>query len=562
MSIFTSLFGFGGSPSSPLCGSSLYGFDGITLTNLGVTDRSWLTDISVSGGSTFTGDLSATKIIGSTIIGATIGVSGAIVGSTIGSTLSIIFSNAEKIDLMRSVEIVNNFATKRILTSGINLLTIPSDSNISSITVKLWGAGGNAGVSGGTGGGGGAVITTVTATAGDVYAILIGSSGSTFLAGAPGGTYTGITGATGGSASALFKIVGGTYQTLAIASGGGGGGSRSGGGSGGGGGVAGVDGGAVGSAGKAGSNGVKGGGGLKDVLGAGDGNTGENYTGNVSALNFSTLNSSSTDGGGGSGGFPTSGSNSAGGGGGGGYGGGGGGAGDNTQGAGGGGGGGNYVASGTTFTGSGQTPGNSSDSDFGGVSNYAQGGAASGGLGKPGYGVIIFNYVSSGQSNMYTKINNLVGTKDIVPQYSNSYNIGSTASPYNTIFANTLYLGSTLTFYEEYSHSTNITGAISATGKTIKITRNGRLVTALIPSTFATATTASTISLSSLLPTTFRPANNTVFTVRVRNNGTAASSLVIVQTNGDLVFYANIGGSNFAGTGSTGFDETALTWSI
>jgi hypothetical protein len=254
-------------------------------------------------------------------------------------------------------------------------------TGITSLTVKAWGGGGGGGNgtsstgSGGNGGGGGFTQSTLTVTPGESLTYNVGSGGTS--------TSTVSNAGNGGGFSALLRS--GTY--LVQAGGGGGGGGAYGTGNAG---VGGAGGGTSGIAGTAGTGGL-GGAGTTTTGGAGGGAGTSGVAGNSGATNLggngggfitncttavTTLGGNGGTGGGGGGGAVAT-CYSGGGGGGGSFGGGGGGsAGATTNRTGGGGGGGSDLVTGTGTTqtaGSGQTPGNNSDSYWNGAGTGGNG---------------------------------------------------------------------------------------------------------------------------------------------------------------------------------------------
>ena len=263
-------------------------------------------------------------------------------------------------------------------TSGTNWI-VPA--GVTSITVKAWGGGGAGGggaspYSGGAGGGGGFARATLSVTPGDTLSVRVGGGGA---GGGAGWNYEGGGGGGGGGYSGVFR----SGTRLLVAGGGGGGG--------GGAGPAGdpVDndyglaGGAGGGNAGVGNFGPYGGGGTQSAGGASGGGS---ATAGVANTGGNGGNSGSGGGSQGLGGTNGGGNGAAGstnpsiywgggGGGGGGYYGGGGGYFTIGVGAGGGGGGSAYYSIGTettTTTGSGITPGNSTDADYARIRWYGR----------------------------------------------------------------------------------------------------------------------------------------------------------------------------------------------
>lgn len=287
-------------------------------------------------------------------------------------------------------------------TVGDDTFTVPDD--ITSITVKAWGGGGGGGgggrgSSGGGGGGGGFAKTTLTVTPGETLDVTVGGAGG----GGNGSSNNGGVGGGGGGYSRLAR----SGTSLLVASGGAGGGgggynSGSNGGDGGaGGGSTGIDGGT--SSGDGGGGGTQSSGGSGGAGGRNNGANGGSLSGGDGADGRSGQGSDGGASNGGSGGGGNGGdvvtSRYAGGGGGGAgyYGGGGGGGSDSRDGAGGGGGGAGYTSgSGSVNTaGSGQTPGNSSDSDRGNAGNGGNNGGSRGDGSSGSSGLLVITWTGS-----------------------------------------------------------------------------------------------------------------------------------------------------------------------
>lgn len=292
-------------------------------------------------------------------------------------------------------------ATTVYTTSGTDTFTVPA--GVSEIVVKAWGAGGAGGAggsasTGGEGGGAGFASSTIAVTALEVLTIHVGGTGT-------GGLYAGSNSGGGGGGGGRSEISR-TGTSLVIASGGGGGGggdnsSAVEGGDGGvGGGSTGGNGAASGNAGGgiAGSQVAGGAGGTGGANAGGDGglqaggdgaNGGSGGDGTGGGAAGGTTN-------GGDAGIGNAGGYGGGGGGGSGYYGGGGGSSSQAGNAGGGGGGGGSSYASSTVSGSGQTAGNTSDSDYAGSAGQGGNGGSttnSGNAGNNGRIVIIYTAV-------------------------------------------------------------------------------------------------------------------------------------------------------------------------
>lgn len=294
-------------------------------------------------------------------------------------------------------------------------------AGVNYVTIKMWGGGGSGGNgsgssgTGGAGGGGGYAKAVIAVTPGENLTVVIGSGG------ADRGTSSSA-GGNGGGFSAILRS--GTYLVQAGGGGGGGGAlgnsSNDGGAGGAGGGVSGANG-TVGE--NSGSGGGFGGGttltgtpsdggtgGTGGTAGAsGVANGGGNGGGSDAATCNDAMEAADTGGNGGfgaggAGGNDTSSCTNGGGGGGGRFGGGGGGSINNgNRGAGGGGGGSSYInpsglVSGTDVqtAGSGTAPGNSGDSDRGGLGDGGTGGTSTSGGNGGDNGIVIISYSTAG----------------------------------------------------------------------------------------------------------------------------------------------------------------------
>lgn len=298
--------------------------------------------------------------------------------------------------------------------SGTGGYVVPA--GVTSVTVKVWGAGGGggAGVSssgvGGAGGGGGYAKSVLTVTPGETLTVVVGSGGTKAGGNRRGGD--------GGGYSAVLRS--GTYLLQAGGGGGGGGAEGTSSGDGGAGGAGGGANGVNGTVGEAsggggGARGTNGGGGAGGTAGlngaagaAGIANAGGDGGGSTGTCNASVAGNTGGAGGfggGGAGGDDTSSCEGGGGGGGGRYGGGGGGSvNSNNRGAGGGGGG-SSLATGTSqveTAGSGTTPGNNGDTDRGSAGDGGTGGTNSGNAASGNSGKVVISYTSGSTTTLDT----------------------------------------------------------------------------------------------------------------------------------------------------------------
>ncbi len=318
------------------------------------------------------------------------------------------------------------FTGQTYTTQGADIFVVPT--GVTSLTVKLWGAGGGGGGGGtnqpgGAGGGGGFIQSTISVTPGETLNMYVGGGGGGGSFSNGGNDAGG--GGGGGGYSSIFRSS--TALTL-VAGGAGGGGGRNalaGGSGGAGGGTAGIAGTSVGAGG--GGAGTPTTGGTGGTGGNNPGTAGASLTGGAGADGRSAAGADGGEANGGlasagSGGTPNINTTRAGGGGGGaGYFGGGGGAGstsNNAQAGGGGGGGSSYTITGSTgvsnTAGSGAIPGNSSDASRNGAGGGGTGGAAlgTGIVGSDGIVIITYGSVSSVSASVsWAKFN--TSTKEI-----------------------------------------------------------------------------------------------------------------------------------------------------
>lgn len=344
-----------------------------------------------------------------------------------------------------------SFAGQTYTTQGTDTYVVPA--GVTSLTLKMWGAGGGGGGGGnsqpgGAGGGGGFTTSTISVTPGETLTVYVGGGGA-------GGVFnSGGNDAGGGGGGGGFTSVYRSSTALAIAAGGGGGGGGrqaiAGGAGGAGGGTTGIAGANV-----ATNNGGGGGGGTPTVggaagaaiTGANQGTAGGSLTG---GLGGDGRNGAGADGsgaiggltGGGAGGIANVTNTRAGGGGGGSgfYGGGGGTATTSvTSAAGGGGGGGSsYTIPGSTgvsnTAGSGTAPGNAGDASRNGAADGGAGGAALGNGTTGDNGLAIITYGTGtvvNQTINWAQFNQTTGTIDSANPGNGACSGWCTSSLYN-----------------------------------------------------------------------------------------------------------------------------------
>ena len=123
-----------------------------------------------------------------------------------------------------------------------------------------------------------------------------------------------------------------------------------------------------------------------------------------------------------------------------------------------------------------------------------------------------------------------------------------------------------LNYYEEATENVTWTGAFGVNQSgTIRFTRIGRQVNALLSQAIANASSATTISLLANIPARFRPNIDVVFMASVRDNGVDQLGIMKFFNAGNIIFYANATYGNFTGLsagGTSGFYATTGTYSI
>lgn len=299
-------------------------------------------------------------------------------------------------------------------TAGSFTYTVPA--GVTSLTVKVWGAGGGGGTganstgTGGAGGGGGYAKSVLTVTPGANLTLTVGSGGT-------GGSGAAVGGNGGGYSSVQ------SGSTFLLQAGGGGGGGAAQGSSSGNGGAGGAGGGATAVPGSSGGNsGAGGGGGAGTASGGGAGGTagtsgaagvrGIANAGGDAGASTGTCNASVSGtggaggyGAGGKGGNDTTSCGAGGGGGSGRYGGGGGGSVNRSNRGGGGGGGGSSLATGASqvqTAGSGANPGNNTDTDWNNAGTGGGGTTANTSATSGSDGGIVVSYTAGSSSILST----------------------------------------------------------------------------------------------------------------------------------------------------------------
>lgn len=122
-------------------------------------------------------------------------------------------------------------STDIAVTAYTSNTTLIIPAGTTSMTVKLWGAGGHSGVStgfvpGGNGGGGGYATSTLAVSPGETYEISIGAPGGGGAGGLGEPGFRTDHGGSGGGMTMVHQFTGGQYHVVAVAAGGGGGNGR------------------------------------------------------------------------------------------------------------------------------------------------------------------------------------------------------------------------------------------------------------------------------------------------------------------------------------------------
>lgn len=123
---------------------------------------------------------------------------------------------------------------------------------------------------------------------------------------------------------------------------------------------------------------------------------------------------------------------------------------------------------------------------------------------------------------------------------------------------------SKLNYYEEHSASYSFGGIWSSNqSATVSIVRIGKIVNMLIPQILATANTASYIDAGTTpIPTQFMPSSSINFVVHVYDNLTKKVGTLTVASDGTILIYAGVAGTNFAGAGSSGVYPISVSWQV
>lgn len=169
--------------------------------------------------------------------------------------------------------------------------------------------------------------------------------------------------------------------------------------------------------------------------------------------------------------------------------------------------------------------------------------------------VNIFNITGAG----------VVTTKNNTLDNAGAANVGALNCRTSITLPTTGGTATALTYYEEFTYSGTVSGIWGATVNaiTLKFTRIGRMVTAVLEANILTATGAgpTTISLGSAIPARFRPAGTLRVAWTTQSNSTVTLSLCDIPATGVMVWYRGAG-LNFQNGGTSGIIAGSATWSV
>lgn len=125
---------------------------------------------------------------------------------------------------------------------------------------------------------------------------------------------------------------------------------------------------------------------------------------------------------------------------------------------------------------------------------------------------------------------------------------------------------STLDHYEEYTHTTNMTGAITVSNIVFRLVRVGKSVTFTAPLTTGTAAASTSIFGSTTLPTRFRPVLQTIRAITVYDSGvleTSSYGEFVMTAGGTITIYRRINASlSWNAVSNAGFGAFSMSWQV
>lgn len=160
----------------------------------------------------------------------------------------------------------------------------------------------------------------------------------------------------------------------------------------------------------------------------------------------------------------------------------------------------------------------------------------------------------------------LYGTTRMLQINSNGASVGTSTGTNGLTFLNNTasYVPASLSIYEERTLVTlNYTGAWTAS-KTLIVSRIGKIVIATFVEAIETASSASTLSSGTDIPTRFRPSNNHHFPCRCIDSGSdqAMPALLLVQPTGVVIAYKDGSGASFTSGNTCGYRAISTSWQV
>jgi hypothetical protein len=156
----------------------------------------------------------------------------------------------------------------------------------------------------------------------------------------------------------------------------------------------------------------------------------------------------------------------------------------------------------------------------------------------------------------------------IQPVTTSQIDLGTSSLYFNNGFINAVTLqttggtGTALNYYEELTHTSNVTGIwAAAQAVTMKLTRIGNQVNVQFNNVSAAATINATIALDIALPARFRPGQAKMFFCKVMDNSADVSGTVEVLSTGFMTWRVGIA-TSFTSSGNGGFYGGAVSYQV
>lgn len=121
---------------------------------------------------------------------------------------------------------------------------------------------------------------------------------------------------------------------------------------------------------------------------------------------------------------------------------------------------------------------------------------------------------------------------------------------------------SSLNYYEEYTHTTDIAGCYASSNFNFYITRIGRIVTMHYSTLTGTYSVGQPLNASTALPTRFRPSATATSMVHGQNNGSQLTCTLIVYADGTIYFYNGVAPPSPFTAGTCGWYAGTICWSM